>query len=501
MAGEVIIAGAGPGNPLFISYQLLLEMKKADVIVHDRLIHREILRFANPDADIIFAGKEAKHHYLKQYEINDLLVSKAKEGKRVLRIQGGDPIIFGRTGEELEKLAEAGIPFRLIPGITAGVAAPEFAGIPLTHRKVTSMVMFVTGHEDPGKNYPSVDWESVARFGGTVVIFMGVGNLRNNMERLIKLGKSPEAPVAIIENGAYYNQKVITGKIRNIADLAEKEGIKPPAITVIGDVVKYREQNVWFEKLPLYGRKIAIMRSEEDMMNLGIRVWNEGGEVVFFPVIRFEPLDFIDEVKEKICFKEDNSHYLVFTSPRGVKFFFSILNENSLDVRCIGMKKVAAIGPSTIEELKKYGIISDLVPPQFVAESLAEALLKEKPAKVTILRAKVARDALPQILRENEVETEIISLYQTIKVTHKQNEVDEVKNSDYFLFTSSSTFKNFAEHFSSLDFLRKKVISIGPVTSSTIKEYGIEPLVEADEHTIEGVYRTLISYVKKEKGG
>ncbi len=501
MAGEVIIAGAGPGNPLLISLQLLEEMQRADVIVYDRLIHRGILKFARRDAEFIFAGKEAKKHYLKQYEINDLLVEKAMEGKRVLRIQGGDPVIFGRAGEELDRLTEAGIRFRLIPGITAGVAVPEFAGIPLTHRKVTSSVMFFTGHEDPDKDESAIDWELIAGYSGTLVMFMGVSNLSNIMNKLISLGKSPETPVALIRRGTFYDQKVIYGTLSDIAERARREGITPPAITVIGDVVRYGKKNGWFENLPLAGKKVVVLRDEGDALDLAREIWMAGGEAVIFPVIRFQKLDFFDEIGDLCDFSSSSEEYVVFTSPRGVRFFFEELRNRGRDVRCVGLRKFAAIGPSTAAELQKYGILPDIVPEEYVAESLAEALLKERPRRVFLLRARRARDTLVDRLFSGGVYVKVVPVYETLQVEHSPEDVEELKDAHYFLFTSSSTVDNLISILGDPSPLEGRAVSIGPVTTSTLKKYGITPVVESKVHHIEGLLAALKDFVVNEKGG
>ncbi len=500
MAGEVIIAGAGPGNPLLISLQSFEEMQRADVIIYDRLIHPGILKFAGKNAEIIFAGKEAKKHYLKQYEINELLVQKAREGKRVLRIQGGDPVIFGRAGEELEKLNSAGIKFRLIPGITAGIAVPEYAGIPLTHRKVTSSVMFITGHEDPTKDESAINWELTAKYEGTIVMFMGVGNLPVIMNRLMELGKSPSTPVALIRRGAFYDQKVLFGTISTIADLAAKEGITPPAITVIGKVVEYSKNNNWFDRLPLAGVKVVVLRDESNSLELAKKIWDLGGEVVFFPVISFRKLS-LDNILNDVCnFSSLEDELLVFTSPRGVKFFFDEIMARDMDVRCVGMRKFAVIGPSTADRLRDYGIKADIMPERYVAEALAESIIREKPTRVFLLRAQKARDVLPEILEKNGIDVKIVPIYETLSVEHSLEEIEEIKDADYFLFTSSSTVENLIKLLPDLKIIAQKGISIGPVTTSTMKKYKVEPVKESKIHTIEGVLDTLIEVVKNKRG-
>ncbi len=493
--GEVIIAGAGPGNPLLISLQLLEELKRADVIIYDRLIHPEILRFARKDAEKIFAGKEAKRHYLKQYEINDLLIEKARKGKRVLRIQGGDPVIFGRTGEELEKLNEAGIRYRLIPGITAGIAAPEYAGIPLTHRRETSAVMFITGHEDPEKKYPAIDWDHVAAFTGTLIIYMGVSNLDRIVSTLIEKGKSPDTPVAMIQNGTFYNQKVIHGTLKDIVEIARREKIAPPAITVVGGVARYVEQNRWFEKLPFYGLKIAVLRGEDEVLDVARKIWYRGGEAAIFPVIKFEKKDFSVDLPRICDYSVNKKELVVFTSPRGVKFFFEGVRGRGLDIRCLGFRRIAAIGPSTRDAVESLGLRVDIVPDKYVAESLADSIMSEKPERVFILRAERAREVLPEMLQKAGIEVKVIPVYRTLIVEHSPEEIEGVLTSDFFLFSSSSTFENFVRMIGDPFRIKGKIVSIGPVTTSTIKKYGLEPVVESETHTIDGVIASLESYI------
>jgi len=503
MDRKVVIAGTGPGNPLLINLQLIDEIKSADVILYDKLINKSLLFLAKKNAEIIFVGKSSKVHYKHQFEINDLLVNKYNEGKKVLRLKGGDPFVFGRGGEEVETLIENNIPYKLIPGITSGIAAPEYAGIPVTHRKNNSSLLFVTGHEDPLKKDSAIDWKNIASFNGTIVIYMGVGRLKEISEILIENGKSKDTDIALINNGTLSKQRVITGSLADIYEISLKENIKPPSIIVIGDVVKYRKQFLWYENLPLYNKTVVITRAIENAYDFAKKIWNFGGEVIFYPTIDFQQIDNIEIIDKNICIaNETTKEWLVFTSPRGVRFFFEQLADFGKDIRCIGKRKIAAIGDATAKKLKEKGVIADLIPKKFIAESLAEELLTEKPSIVNIIRAETARDALNNILEENSVRVNIIPVYRTIKPENSLTDISEVKSADWFVFTSSSTFNNFIHDFDNYDFLNNKVISIGPVTTSTIAKQGIKVEKEATVFDINGVFTALLYTAKgKDKEG
>ena len=377
MSGIVYLVGAGPGDPGLMTRRSLELIASADAILYDRLIPPGALDGARPDAELRYVGKEPGAAALSQEETNDLLVELGRAGKRVVRLKGGDPFVFGRGGEEAEALAAAGVPFEVVPGVTAGVAAPAYAGIPVTHRDAASAVAFVTGHEDPEKTESALDWDALARFPGTLVLYMGIRNLPLIAERLTAAGRDPQEPVAVVERGTHPGQRTLVDTLAGIGARVEAEGVRPPAITLIGPVAELRETIAWLERRPLHGEVVAVTRARAQASGLAARLRELGAEVVETPAIRIEPRPLEGELLAAV--RGIGEYALIcLTSPNGVRLLFDALRETGQDARALAGATVAAIGPGTAAELERRGVRADVLPEQFVAEALVEALRADR---------------------------------------------------------------------------------------------------------------------------
>ena len=491
--GVIYLVGAGPGDPGLMTARALELVASADVILHDRLIPAEALSGARPDAELLYVGKEPGDASVPQGEIEDLLVDRAKQGKSVVRLKGGDPFIFGRGAEEARSAAEAGIPFEIVPGVTAGVAAPAYAGIPVTHRDDASAVAFVTGHEDPSKPETALDYAALAAFPGTLVFYMGVKALPRIAERLIAEGRDAAEPAAVVERGTLPGQRVITGTLESIADEATKAKVVPPALTVVGPVAARRDEIAWLESRPLHGKRIVVTRARAQASGLAGRLRDLGAEVVELPAIRIEPLIAAEEVVRAV--ESLHTYALVcLTSPNGVRLLFEAMDAQGRDARAFTHAQVAAIGPGTARELERHGIKADFVPDRFVAEALVESLaelpLADRP--VLIARAAKARDVLPDALSERGARVDVVPLYETVTEDPDPAAVEAAASADFITFTSSSTVTNLLGALGDRMPAAAKVISIGPVTSDTAREAGLEVHAEAERHDIDGLIETLI---------
>ncbi|MDG5815164.1 uroporphyrinogen-III C-methyltransferase [Chitinispirillales bacterium ANBcel5] len=503
--GKAILLGAGPGDPELITVKGIKALSQADVIVYDYLASQELLMHAPEYAEKIYVGKKAGSHTMKQSEINELLVRKTLEGKLVVRLKGGDPFVFGRGGEECQALAQAGCEFEIIPGITSGIAAATYAGIPVTHRTMASSVALITGHEDPLKAQSSFDWQYLSRGVDTLVFFMGVGNLESIAKKLIKNGRPGSTPVAVIRWGTTSEQQTVTATLDTIASEAVAAGITPPAVIVIGDVVKLRSQIAWFEKKPLFGRTIINTRSREQASVLTSKLKELGANVIELPTIRIVPYGAGSELE---CAIEMIAAFdwLIFTSPNGVRSFFDLLIQQYKDIRHIGGVKIACIGPATADALKKYSIAATVVAKEAVAEGLINELERAcegwNGKRVMIPRAEVARDVLPLTLKNWGAEVTVVPAYRTVPPEkHDKAILDRIRDDNYDLvtFSSSSTFRNFLDLFGSSEHQILKTLrgaSIGPVTSTTMKEFGVCPVLEATEHTIKGLVSAMKEYFR-----
>jgi uroporphyrinogen III methyltransferase/synthase len=482
--GIVYLVGAGPGDPGLMTRRSLELIAAADVVLYDRLIPPGALDGARPDAELRYVGKEPGKPAVEQEQINDLLVELGRAGRRVVRLKGGDPFVFGRGGEEAEALAAAGVSFEVVPGVTAGVAAPAYAGIPVTHRDAASAVAFVTGHEDPSKDGSVLDWEALARFPGTLVFYMGIKNLPLIADRLTGAGRDAAQPVAVVARGTLPGQRTVAGTLADIAERVAEAGVRPPAITVVGPVAELRETLAWLERRPLHGEVVAVTRARAQASELAGRLRELGAEVVETPAIRIEPLS--------VELPAPSDHSLIcFTSPNGVRLYFDALPG---DARSLAGTRVAAIGPGTAAALRDRGVEADVVPERFVAEGLLEALAGEslQGQRVLVARAAEARDALPDGLRERGAVVDIVALYRTTAEPLGEAQREALKGATYVTFTSSSTVRFFLEGAGAVPD-DARIVSIGPVTSSTLREHGLEPDVEAERHDIDGLVAALIA--------
>jgi uroporphyrinogen III methyltransferase / synthase len=490
--GIAYLVGAGPGDPGLMTRRSLELIAAADVILYDRLIPPGALDGARPDAELRYVGKEPGTPALAQEEINSLLVELARAGKRVVRLKGGDPFVFGRGGEEAEALAAAGVRFEVVPGVTAGVAAPAYAGIPVTHREAASAVAFVTGHEDPGRPEPALDWDALARFPGTLVLYMGVKNLPLISERLIAAGRDPDEPAAIVERGTQPGQRTLVDTLAGMPARATTEGIRPPSITVVGPVAGLHDALAWLDARPLHGQVVAVTRARAQASELAARLAELGAEVVETPAIRIEPRRLDGELLEVVARMREYA-LVCLTSPNGVRLLFDALAAEGRDARAL-TGAVAAIGPGTAAELERHGVRADVVPGRFVAEGLVEALgpLSVEGRRVLIARAAEARPVLPDALRERGAEVDDVALYETLAEPLTERQREQLARATYVSFTSSSTVRFFLESGGELP-RSARIVSIGPVTSKTAREFGLTVHVEAERHDIDGLVEALLA--------
>jgi uroporphyrinogen III methyltransferase/synthase len=504
--GKVYLVGAGPGDPGLLTLKGQACLSQADVIVYDNLANRSFLAYASDKAEQVYVGKEAGRHTLPQEAINRLIVAKALEGKEVVRLKGGDPFIFGRGGEEAQELAKAGVPFEVIPGVTSAIAVPAYAGIPLTHRDHTATVAFITGHEDPLKDQSDIAWEKVATGVGTLVFLMGVGNLGQIAETLMKFGRSPQTPVAVIERGTVAGQRTLTANLATIAGRATEEGIKPPAIIVVGEVVALRHELNWYENRPLFGKRIIVTRARQQASGFLEQLTRLGAECIEFPTIAVVPPDHwgpLDEAIEKI----DRYDWLVFTSVNGVEYFLQRLSHKGRDVRDLKGIRIGAIGPKTAGAWQRRGIRPDLVPPEYRAEAVVEAFrdFSVRGMRILLPRAAQAREVLPDALQEMGAEVHVVEAYRTVRPEGDRISVAKMLERGEIhmvTFTSSSTVLNFVEMFEKEHAKLKEwmksatVACIGPVTAKTAEEKGFRAKVVPTEYTIEGLTAAIVQFYR-----
>lgn len=499
MKGKVYLVGAGPGDYKLLTLKGLECVQKADVIVYDRLANENYLKEAKPNCEFIYVGKASSNHTLPQEDINRVIADKAKEGKIVTRLKGGDPYVFGRGGEEGELLREEGIEFEVVPGITSAIGGLCYAGIPITHRDYASSFHVITGHlREDDKENPEINWNALANVNGTLVFLMGVANLQKISSNLIKEGKSKDTPVALISWATRYNQRVVTSTLENVYETAIKEGVKPPTLIAVGDVVGLRDKLNFFENKPLFGKRVIVTRSRTQSSSLVEKISDLGGNPIELPTIKIDKIEDNIQLENEINNIKDYT-YLILTSKNGVDIFFDKLDEMGLDSRALANLKVCAIGSATAKEIKNRGIKADIVPDKFVAEYLFEELkpILKSTDKVLMPRAKNARDYLVDKIGDI-CEIKEVYTYETVVDPTRKDEVLELlnqDNADYITFASSSTVKNFVEIIGeeNIDKLNNiKVISIGPITTQTIKELGLNLYKEAEVSTIDGMISTII---------
>ncbi len=495
--GVVYLVGAGPGDPGLMTARSLELIASADAIYYDRLIPPGALDGAREDAELVYVGKQPGVPSVPQGEIGARLVEAGRAGKSVVRLKGGDPFVFGRGGEEGEALREAGVEFEVVPGVTAGVAATAYAGIPVTHRDDASAVAFVTGHEDPEKAESALDWAALASFPGTLVFYMGVKRLGENAAALIEAGRDPGEPAAAIERGTWPGQRTVTATLGTIAEAVAGEEIKAPALIVVGEVARRREELEWLERRPLHGKRVVVTRARAQASGLAATLRGLGAEVVELPAIRIEPRIESEEVR-KVARALAIYELVCLTSPNGVRLLFEAMEAAGLDARSLAGVTVAAIGPGTARALAERGVLADVVPERFVAEGLIEALedTEVSGARVLVARAAEARDVLPDALRERGAEVDVVALYETVREQPGEIEIEAAQSADYVTFTSSSTVTNLAEALGDRFPKGARVVSIGPITSETVRAAGLEVDVEAERHDIDGLLAALLDDVR-----
>ncbi|MBP2637414.1 MAG: cysG 1 [Firmicutes bacterium] len=502
--GIVYLVGAGPGDYGLISVKAIECIKQADTIVYDRLADDHLLDNARSDVELVYVGKASSDHTMRQEDINQLLVDKALENKTVVRLKGGDPFVFGRGGEEALKLLEYNIPFEVVPGITSAISVPAYAGIPVTHRGIATSFAVITGHEDPTKTESNMKWDKLATAVDTLVFLMGVENLPHITSKLIEHGRSADTPAAVIRWGTKPEQEVLVTTVGKAAGDVAARNLKPPAIFIVGEVVTLREKLAWFDNKLLFGKKILVTRAREQASVLTDGLKKLGADCIEAPAIKIVPPESYEPLDEAIA-GLSQYHWLIFTSVNGVEHFFNRMTAAGLDTRAISAK-VAAIGSQTAARLKNYGIIADIVPAEFRAEGIIEALADYiKPGmKILIPRALIARDILPEKLTELGAGVNVVPAYRTIAGdTNGQELAAKLEQGEIELvtFTSSSTVTNL------LDLLGKngvqlitkaKVACIGPITADTCMEHGIKPTVIAEEYTIRGLIEVITALYKGE---
>jgi uroporphyrinogen III methyltransferase/synthase len=499
--GICYLVGAGPGDIGLVTLRAKELIERADVLVYDALANSELLQWTKPGCEKINAGKRAKDHVLTQEETNALIVEKTKEGKSVVRLKGGDPMIFGRGGEEAAELAEAGVKFEIVPGISSTIAGPAYAGIPVTHRDHNTQLTIFTGHEDPTKGFSSIDYAQLAKAPGTKVFVMGVARLREITGSFIENGADAQTPIALTRWATTGAQKTIVGTLADIADIAEAENFGSPAVAVIGNVVRERERINWFEKRPLFGKRIVVTRTREQAGGLSKALAELGADVIELPTIR------IEHPEDKQGFAEMVTHaheydWLVFTSPNGVEKFFDAFFAVYPDARSLGNPRIAAIGTGTANKIREYRIGVDLIPEKFVAEGLIEAFKKESVENLTMLWVKAAesREVVGDGLVELGAIVDECIAYRTVPETEDPTGAKArlaEQGADLVTFTSGST----VDHFFALglDWPEGCVAgSIGPVTSETLRKHGMPPAFEANPHDIPGLVAAIVRYFNKQ---
>ncbi len=502
--GKVYLVGAGPGDPGLITLKGVRLLQQAEVVIYDFLASPELLRHVSKAAEIIYVGKKGGDHTLPQNEINQLIIDKALLGKKVVRLKGGDPFIFGRGGEEAEELANAHIPFEIVPGVSSAIAVPAYAGIPLTHRRYNTSVAFFTGHEDPTKEALAQGSKKQGGRAETLVFLMGVKNLPSIVEGLLKEGLESETPAALIRWGTTPNQKTITGTLATIIRKVEEEAMAPPAIFIVGKVIELRKTLNWFEHRPLFGRTIVVTRTREQASDLVIRLNDLGAECLEFPTIRIGPPSDWSEMDQAIR-RIEEYNWIFFTSSNGVRFFLDRMEYLHLDLRLLKGIKIGVIGPATAQALSEYHLKADLIPEKFQAEHLLEALSQIPLAnlKVLIPRAEQAREVLPEGLKQMGAEVLIVPAYQTFPAQEGKEDLKEKMTQglvDCLTFTSSSTVINFLALFARgeiLSLLKNITVAcIGPITAQTAKNNGLKVDIMAEEYTIPGLVQAIEKHYK-----
>ncbi|HEX8103319.1 MAG TPA: uroporphyrinogen-III C-methyltransferase [Solirubrobacteraceae bacterium] len=478
----VFLVGAGPGDPGLMTARSLELIATADVILYDRLIPATALDGARPDAELVYVGKIGGGASMPQAEIDRLLVEHGRTGASVVRLKGGDPFVFGRGGEEALVLRDAGIEFEVVPGVTSGVAAPAYAGIPVTFRGDASAVALVTGHEDPEKPETAIDWPALAAFPGTLIFYMGVRQLPRIASQLVAGGRPASEPVAVVERGTLPGQRTLVATLDDVAERAAEARMRAPAITVVGPVARLHEEIGWLERRPLFGRTVAVTRARAQASALAARLRSLGADVVEAPAIRTRSLD--------VALPSLAGYDLLcVTSPNGAEELFARLR----DARDLAGLRVAAIGPGTARALRAGGVEADVVPSRAVAEGLVEALRDVPVSRALVVRAAEGRDVLPDALRERGAAVDVVGLYETVAEPLDEPTAAAAARADYVTFTSASSVRFFLAALGDGARPAGRVASIGPATSAALHEAGLEPALEADPHTPDGLVDALLA--------
>ncbi|HZR45323.1 MAG TPA: uroporphyrinogen-III C-methyltransferase [Candidatus Manganitrophaceae bacterium] len=503
--GKVYLVGAGPGDPKLLTLRGKELLEQADTIIYDYLANPMLLAFAREGAETVYVGKKGgSRNTPHQEKINLLMIEAARAGKRVIRLKGGDPFVFGRGGEETEALVAAGIPFEVVPGVTSAIGVPAYAGIPLTHRHISSTVTFITGHEHP-KEESRVYWEKLAKGADTLVFLMGMGNLSEIVENLIRYGRDPKTPVGLVRWGTYPFQKTLIGRLDDIVEKVASSGMKPPVVIIVGEVISLREKLNWFESRPLFGKRIVVTRAKEQAPAFTELLASYGAEVLSFPTLQIVPPPSwapLDAAIEKI----ESYHWLIFTSVNGVHFFKKRLSALGKDLRLLKGISLCAIGPRTAEEVEAWGLRVDLVPPEFVAEGILEALEKKGIAgrRFLIPRALEAREILPEEIKNRGGEVEVVPAYQAVRPEYDPKEIDRLFGKepvDMITFASASTLRNFAEIVGRKNLKERlgksAVACIGPITAEAAKKFGLMVNVIPKEYTFPALAEAIVDYFTK----
>ncbi len=501
--GKVYLVGAGPGDPKLLTLRGKECLEQADVVLYDYLANPLLLDYVPAQAERIYVGRRGRGRYQDQSVISRLLIDKARAGKIVVRLKGGDPFVFGRGGEEAEAVAQAGVPFEVVPGVTSAVAAPAYAGIPVTHRTLASTVTFVTGHEDPTKETEALEWPRLATAHGTLVFLMGVKNLPAIVANLKREGKPADTPVAVIRWGTKSSQRTVIGTLATIVEKAAEAQIEPPSVIVVGEVVRLREQLNWFETRPLFGRRVLVTRAREQAGELSRLLIEAGAEPVECPTIQIVPPASWAELDEAIADLR-TYHWLVFTSVNGVKPFMERLQRKGLDGRTVAGLRLGCIGPRTAEALAAYGLRADVIPAEYQAEGLIAAMKAAgmNGQRVLIPRAAVAREILPDQLRGLGADVRVVTAYRTVLPAVEADRVKDflTKQALHVLtFASSSTVRNFSGLFGGREELQRAtagtvVACIGPITAKTAAEEGLTVAITAAENTIPALVDAIVQY-------
>ena len=496
--GRVYLVGAGPGALDLVTLRAHELIKRADVIVYDYLVNATMLERARPTAEIIYVGKTASAHTLTQEEINALMVEKARAGKLVVRLKGGDPYVFGRGGEEGIALAQAGIRFEVVPGVTSAIAAASYAGIPVTHRNVASQVTFITGHEDPTKPESAIDWAQLARLNGTKVFLMGIERLRDIAAQLLAHGAAADTPVALVRWGTTARQETLTGTLATIADLAAKQNFKPPAVTIIGEVVNLRPELNWFEKLPLFGQRVVVTRARRQAGRLRRMLARLGADVLEIPTIRISRARLPEEQQARLLAIGQFFDWIVFSSPNGVDRFFDEMSSACIDVRALGAMKIASLGPATSAYIQARGLCIDLQPEIFTKEALAAAFnrIEVKGKRFCLVQGNLADPGLADYLTSRGAIVEPWIFYNTEPETTDVSGARArflQEGAHWIAFTSASTVENW--HRLALKPATgapvPRVISMGPITSDALKKLGYEIAAESESAALESLIATI----------